>query len=118
MAVRSVVFGGCASARSRKATSGVVRACWSSMASMSVIVRGGGTKLAPLKAAVTFLASSMDMALWHDGARRPKTTVSARLVHEVGRVRRSTMAGLPCLDARAEQFLASHLRSVGLSCQQ
>src|SRR5262245_23304164 len=72
---------------------------------MSVIVRGGGTKLAPLKAAVTCLASSMDMALWHAGARRPKTTVSARLAHEIGRVRRSTMAGLRLIDARAGRFL-------------
>src|SRR5262245_12959292 len=71
---------------------------------MSVMVRGGGTKLAPSKDAVTFLASSIDMAFWHAGAKRPKTTVSARLVHEIGRVRRSPMAGLP-LSARKGRFL-------------
>jgi len=106
-AVRSVVFGGFASARSRKATAGVVCACCSRMVSMSLIVRGGGTKRVPPKAVVTLLASSTDMAFWHAGASGPKTTVSARLAHEIGRVRRSTMAGLPLSDARAERFLAS-----------
>src|SRR5262245_58286472 len=72
---------------------------------MSLIVRGGGTKLVSLKSAVTFLASSMDMAFWHAGARRPRTIASARLVHEIGRVRRSTMAGLRLIDAREGRFL-------------
>src|SRR5262249_49970045 len=75
------------------------------MASMSVIVLGGGTKLASLKAELTFLASSMDMALWHAGAKRPRTSVSARLAHELGRAPGSTIVGLPLIDARAERFL-------------
>src|SRR5215831_5057686 len=72
---------------------------------MSLIVRGGGTKLTPLKSVVTFLASSMDMAFWHAVVRRPRTSVSVRLAHDLGWVRRSAIAGLPLRDAREGRFL-------------
>src|SRR5262249_30914625 len=79
-------------ARSRSAIGESAPRCRSRIPMMSLTVRGGGTNCAFVMAAEACLASSTDMVLWHAEARRPRRSVSARLMHEISRLAGCTMA--------------------------